>query len=153
MDNIIEQTFFAPDKPLTERINALKSELVKMEQTELPTEHLFHGGMYCRQVWRPAGCTIVGKVHKKEHFYMVVLGTVIVTTDEGAQEYTAPALICSKPGTQRAVFALTDAMCMTIHRTDSDTVKDAADELVEDDPDSMFDAENNLKSKQIEVNV
>ena len=153
MTDVIEQNFFAADKPLTERVNALKTELLKMDQIELPTQHLFHGGMYCRQVWRPAGCTIVGKVHKKEHFYMVVVGTVVVTTEDGAQELTAPALLCSKPGTQRAVFAVTDAMCMTIHRTDSETVEGAADELVEDDPDSAFDALNNLKNKQIEVKL
>lgn len=153
MTDVIEQNFFAADKPLTDRVNALKSELLKMDQIELPTQHLFHGGMYCRQVWRPAGCTIVGKVHKKEHFYMVVEGTVIVTTDEGAQELTAPALLCSSPGTQRAVFAVTDAMCMTIHRADANTVEGAADELVEDDPESMFDALNNLKDKQIEVKL
>lgn len=153
MTDVIEQNFFAADKPLTDRVNALKTELLKMDQIELPTQHLFHGGMYCRQVWRPAGCTIVGKVHKKEHFYMVVEGTVIVTTDEGVQELTAPALLCSKPGTQRAVFAVTDAMCMTIHRVDANTVEGAADELVEDDPDSAFDALNNLKDKQIEVKL
>lgn len=153
MTDVIEQNFFAADKPLTDRVNALKTELLKMDQIDLPTQHLFHGGMYCRQVWRPAGCTIVGKVHKKEHFYMVVEGTVIVTTDEGVQELTAPALLCSKPGTQRAVFAVTDAMCMTIHRADANTVEGAADELVEDDPDSAFDALNNLKDKQIEVKL
>ena len=153
MTDVIEQNFFAADKPLTDRVNALKTELLKMDQIDLPTQHLFHGGMYCRQVWRPAGCTIVGKVHKKEHFYMVVEGTVIVTTDEGVQELTAPALLCSKPGTQRAVFAVTDAMCMTIHRADANTVESAADELVEDDPDSAFDALNNLKDKQIEVKL
>ncbi len=153
MTDVIEQNFFVADKPLSERVHALKTELLKMDQIELPTKHLFHGGMYCRQVWRPAGCTIVGKVHKKEHFYMVVVGTVIITTDEGVQELTAPAMLCSNPGTQRAVFAVTDAMCMTIHRADATTVESAADELVEDDPDSAFDAMNNLKDKLIEVST
>ena len=84
---------------------------------------------------------------------MVVVGTVIITTDDGVQELTAPAMLCSKPGTQRAVFAVTDAKCMTIHRADSTTVEGAADELVEDDPDSAFDALNNLKDKLIEVST
>lgn len=153
MTDVIEQNFFAADKPLTERVNALKSEIRKMEQIELPTEHLFHGGMYCRQVWRPAGCTIVGKVHKKEHFYMVVMGTVLITTEDGVQELTAPAMLCSKPGTQRAVFAVTDAMCMTIHRADSATVEDVEEELVEADPESAFSIGNKLKTPQIEVEI
>jgi len=137
--------------PSREQIELLQSEMSKLPQYEAPTEHVFHGGMYCRQVWRPAGCLIVGKVHKKEHFYMVVSGTVKVTTDDGLQTLTGPMLLCSKPGTKRAVFAETDALCMTFHRVDSNTVEDAESELVEDDPKSMFTIGNKIKHIEIEV--
>ena len=137
--------------PSREQIERLQAEMVQMPQYEAPTEHVFHGGMYCRQVWRPAGCLIVGKVHKKEHFYMVVSGTVKVTTDDGLQTITGPMLLCSKPGTKRAVFAETDALCMTFHRVDSNTVEDAESELVEDDPKSMFTIGNKIKHIEIEV--
>jgi quercetin dioxygenase-like cupin family protein len=137
--------------PSREQIELLQSEMSKLPQYEAPTEHVFHGGMYCRQVWRPAGCLIVGKVHKKEHFYMVVSGTVKVTTDDGLQTITGPMLLCSKPGTKRAVFAETDALCMTFHRVDSNTVEDAESELVEDDPKSMFTIGNKIKHIEIEV--
>ena len=90
----------APPQTLKERVDALQSEISKYPQYEPPTEHIFHGGMYCRQVWRPAGCLIVGKVHKKEHFYMIVSGTVKITTDDGVQTITGPFLLCSKPGTK-----------------------------------------------------
>ena len=134
-----------------EQIERLQAEMVQMPQYEAPTEHVFHGGMYCRQVWRPAGCLIVGKVHKKEHFYMVVSGTVKVTTDDGLQTITGPMLLCSTPGTKRAVFAETDALCMTFHRVESNTVEDAESELVEDDPKSMFTIGNKIKKTEIEV--
>ena len=137
--------------PSREQIERLQAEMVQMPQYEAPTEHVFHGGMYCRQVWRPAGCLIVGKVHKKEHFYMVVSGTVKVTTDDGLQTITGPMLLCSTPGTKRAVFAETDALCMTFHRVESNTVKDAESELVEDDPKSMFTIGNKIKKTEIEV--
>jgi quercetin dioxygenase-like cupin family protein len=127
------------------KVQALQEEILKQPQVELPTEHIFHGGMYCRQVWRPAGAIIVGKVHKKEHFYMVVHGTVLVTTDDGAQEITGPFLLCSSPGTKRAVYAVTDALCMTIHRVDCATVEEAEDELVVPEPDCPFLANNKLK--------
>lgn len=130
-------------------IEALQVELSKFPQAELPTEHIFHGGMYCRQVWRPAGTLIVGKVHKKEHFYMVVYGTVAVTTDDGVQYITGPHLITSSPGTKRAVYAETDAMCMTIHRVDSATVEDVEDELVEADQTSMFAVGNQIKPVEV----
>lgn len=141
----------APPQTLKERVEALQSEISKYPQYEPPTEHIFHGGMYCRQVWRPAGCLIVGKVHKKEHFYMIVSGTVKITTDEGVQTITGPFLLCSKPGTKRAVFAETDALCMTIHRVESHTVEEVESELVEDDPNSMFTIGNKVKNPEIEV--
>lgn len=137
--------------PMVDKVAALQAEVVKHPQYEPPTEHLFHGGMYCRQVWRPADCLIIGKVHKKEHFYMVVSGTVRVTTDDGVQTITGPMLLCSKPGTKRAVYAVTDALCMTFHRVDSATVEDVESELVEDDPKSMFGVGNKIKHQEIEV--
>lgn len=130
-------------------VQALQDAMLEMPQYEPPTEHLFHGGMYCRQVWRPAGCTIVGKVHKKEHFYVVVSGTICVTTDEGVQTVTGPKVLCSRPGTKRAVYAVTDALCMTFHVADAQTVEEAEDELVEPDNSSKFLVGNKVKQEVI----
>ena len=132
-------------------VEALKTELLKMEQFEPLTRSNFHGGMYCREVFRPAGCLIVGKVHKREHFYLVVFGTIVVTTDDGPQTITGPHLLCSAPGTRRAVYAQTDALCMTFHRTDATTVEEAELDLVEDDLSSPFGPGNTLRSPLIEV--
>ena len=147
-----QQALAIPDL-MHEKIDALQKAVMQHEQYEPPTEHLFHGGMYCRQVWRPAGCVIVGKVHKKEHFYMVVSGTVAITTDDGVQSVTGPFLLCSKPGTKRAVYAETDALCMTIHATEANTVEEAEQELVEDDPNSMITVGNKVKNKSVEVTL
>ena len=138
---------------MRDKVQALQDELCNLPQFEPPTEHVFHGGMYCRQVWRPAGCLIIGKVHKKEHFYMIVSGTVTVTTDDGVQTLTGPMLLCSKPGTKRAVYADTDALCMTIHRVDSDNLESVESDLVEDDPNSMFNVENKIKHQEIGVTL
>jgi quercetin dioxygenase-like cupin family protein len=133
--------------PTKDRVQALQDVMRAMPQYEPPTEHLFHGGMYCRQVWRPAGCTIVGKVHKKEHFYVVVSGTVCVTTDDGVQTITGPKVLCSTPGTKRAVYAVTDALCITFHVADAKTVEEAEEELVEPDANSMFAIGNKVKQE------
>lgn len=144
--------FYAPAPiDMRAKVEALQVEVSKHKQYEPRTEHLFHGGMYCRQVWRPADCLIVGKVHKKEHFYMVVSGTIRVTTDAGVERITGPKVICSSPGTKRAVYAETDALCITFHRVDSITLEDVESELVEDDPRSMFGVGNKLKDQLIEV--
>jgi hypothetical protein len=142
-----------PEVPLRQRVENLQREISKLPQYEPKTTHTFHAGMYCREVWRPAGVLVVGKVHKKEHFYLIVSGTVAITTDDGVQLVTGPHLLCSTPGTKRAVYAETDALCMTFHVVDAKTIEDAEAELVETDENSMFTIGNNLKDKQVEVTL
>ena len=143
--NVTYSGVLAPS--VRKQVEALQAAMSEMPQYEPPTEHLFHGGMYCRQVWRPAGCTIVGKVHKKEHFYVVVSGTICVTTDDGVQTITGPKVLLSQPGTKRAVYAITDALCITFHVIEATTIEDAENELVEADPNSMFLVGNKVKNE------
>lgn len=133
------------------KVEALLTEMLQMPQYEPTTKHYFHAGMYCREVWRDAGVVIVGKVHKKEHFYFVASGTVVITSDDGVQRVTGPHMFLSKPGTRRAVYAETPALCLTFHVTDAATVEDAEAELVEPEPNSAFDAHNRIKQKEVEV--
>lgn len=141
----------APAVPMRARVEALQAELAKLPQFEPETQHYFHAGMYCRSVFRPAGVLVVGKVHKKEHFYVVASGTVAVTTDSGMQEITGPAVLLSQPGTKRAVLALTDATCLTFHVTTAQTPEAAEIELVEADSLARLDAHNKLIEQQSEV--
>ena len=142
----------APPEMMRQKVDALQSELSKLPQYEPKTKHYFHGGMYCREVFRHAGVLVVGAVHKKEHFYLIVSGTVAITDGEGnVQEVTGPHLFQSKPGTKRAVYAITDTLCMTFHAIEATTVEEAEAELVEVDPDSMYSLGNQVKYKEIEV--
>jgi len=130
-----------------QNILALQSVMAKLPQAELETEHYFADGMYCRVVKRDAGVVIVGKVHRKEHFYMVVKGSVAVIQD-GAERriYSAPSIIVSKPGTKRAVVALEDSVCLTVHRTDKRDLSEIEAEVVEPDSCALFGPDNKLKS-------
>jgi len=132
---------------MVSKVQTLQNVISKMPQYEPETKHTFHAGMYCREVWRPAGVLVVGKIHKKEHFYLIVSGTVAITTDEGVKSVTGPHLLCSTPGTKRAVYAETDALCMTFHVVDAKTIEDAEQELVEEDDTSMFTLGNKLKNE------
>lgn len=120
--------------------------MARMPQVELPTKHHWADGMYCRELFRPAGTTIVGKVHKHEHFYIVLSGIVTIVGDGKRETIEAPAIFVSPPGTKRAVFAHTDAICITVHRTDSRDLDEIERELIEPDEKALFDARNQLKN-------
>ncbi len=127
-----------------DNVSVLQAEMLKLPQVELRTEHYFADGMYAREVERPAGTLIVGKVHKKEHFYIVTKGAIRVTTDDGVKDVRAPAVLVCKPGTKRAVLALEDSVCMTVHRTMKKSLKNVERELVEDET-TPFTLGNKLK--------
>lgn len=125
----------------------LQKALSTLPQYEAPTEHYFADGMYCRVVFRPKDCIIVGKVHKKEHFYMVVKGAVAVIQEGTPRKvYKAPSIIVSQPGTKRAVVALEDSVCLTVHRTDKTDLAEIEKELIEDDPTALMGPDNKLKT-------
>jgi hypothetical protein len=135
---------------MLERVKRMQVELSKLPQYEPETKHYFHAGMYCREVWRDADVLVVGKVHKKEHFYLIVYGTVAITTDDGVEMVIGPHLLRSKAGTKRAVYSQTPALCMTFHVTESANVEDAERELVEEDETVMYAPGNLVKQPQQE---
>lgn len=143
MNKIIE----AIKVPSREAVNRLQLEMVQMPQVELKTEHYFSGGMYCRKVFRPAGTVIVGKVHKADHLFLCAQGEIMVSTEKGMKKLCAGDIIESKSGTKRVTLALTDAVGVTIHKTDKTDLDEIEAELIEPEEMALFDAKNELKAE------
>ena len=132
--------------PSTEKILALQDAVCNLPPVEnIVTDHYFSGGMYCRRVWRPAGTIIVGKVHKKDHFFMCVSGEIIAWTENGMRTLKAGDIVESKAGTKRATLALTDAIGVTFHVTDKRDFDELEADLVELDDNARLDFNNKPK--------
>lgn len=131
--------------PTREDIERLQSEMMKMPQVELVTEHYFSGGMYCRKLIRPAGTVIAGKVHKKDHFFLCAAGEIISWSEGGMKHLKAGDVICSKPGTKRVTYAVTDAIGITFHKTNKTNLDKIEKDLIEFDETALFDSNNKLK--------
>ena len=134
-----------PSHVSREQVERLQAQMVTMPQAELVTEHQFSPGMYMRKLYRPAGTLIVGKVHKEPHFFLCAKGEIIAWTESGMKRLQAGDVIESKPGTKRVTLAVTDAIGITIHRTDKTDLDEIEAELIEPDPSALFDARNKLK--------
>ena len=126
-------------------IKRLQDAAAKLPQAELFTSHYWADGMYARVLFRPADTLIVGRVHKREHLYIVASGEVTVVGNGYKERIIGPRVIVSSPGTKRAVYSHTDATCITVHRTDERDLDKIEAELVEEDETAMFDARNELK--------
>ena len=132
-----------------EQIERLQIQMAAMPQAELLTEHSFSPGMYLRKVFRPAGTLSVGKVHKEPHFFLCVKGEIIAWTEGGMKHLYAGDVLESKPGTKRVTLAVTDAIGITIHRTDKTNLDEIETELIEPDTAALFDSSNKLKMKEL----
>lgn len=139
-----------PDVPTLEQIERLQREMVAMPQVELQTDHYFSGGMYCRKLTRPAGTLIVGKVHKKDHFFLCAKGEIIAWSEGGMRHLREGDVIVSKPGTKRVTLAVTDAIGITFHRTNKTNLDKIEKELIEPDELALFDSSNKLKVEALE---
>jgi len=135
--------------PTREEIDRLQREMAVMPQAQLETEHYFSGGMYCRKLTRPAGTLIVGKVHKKDHFFLCAKGEIIAWSEGGMKHLYAGDVICSKPGTKRVTLAVTDAIGITFHKTNKTNLDKIEKELIEPDELALFDSSNQLKGDKL----
>jgi quercetin dioxygenase-like cupin family protein len=149
MNDIIEQiTTIVPN---ANQINRLQEEMLKLPQVEdMVTDHFFADGMYSRRVFRKAGTLIVGKVHKKDHFFICTKGEIIAWTENGMKKLSAGDIIECKQGTKRVTLATMDSIGTTIHRTDKTNLDEIEAELIEPDETALFDSSNKLKSIVIE---
>ena len=136
--------------PTLAEIENLQREMVKMPQAELQTEHYFSGGMYCRKLIRPAGTLIVGKVHKKDHFFLCAKGQIIAWSEKGMVTLNEGDVLCSKAGTKRVTLAVTDAIGITFHKTSKTNLDKIEKELIEPDELALFDSSNKIKVQALE---
>jgi hypothetical protein len=142
--------------PTREQIERLQMEMSAMPRSELQlaadamqTEHYFHAGMYARKLTRPAGTLIVGKVHKKDHFFLCAKGEIIAWSEKGMVHLYAGDIIESKPGTKRVTLAVTDAIGITLHKTDKTDLDEIEKEMIESDDLALFDSSNKMKTLEI----
>lgn len=135
---------------LAKPVEALQAAMLALPQVQLDSSHTFHGGMYVRQVFIPAGHTVVGKRHKRFHLFMVMSGALMIShRGEKATLHRAPFMHLSEPGTKRALHALEDSLVLTVHASKAKTVKGAEAVMVEPDKSSPFGVGNVLKQKAL----
>jgi hypothetical protein len=135
-----------------ERIEDLQRALAQVPQdtgngeSNMETQHAFAGGMYCRRFFIPAGMLIVSKVHKTEHLFIGCSGRLVVVGQGERFVLTSGGVVPSPVGTKRVVFSETDCVVMTVHKTDVTNVADLEAEIMEPDPLSLFDVNNQPKT-------
>ena len=114
-------------------ISELHKKMVGTFEIDLGTIHNFSEGLYAKQMFVPQGYVVGTHAHTFNHLSILAKGKVIVRTDEGVAEYTAPACLEIKKGINHAIEALEDTVWFCIHATDETDINKIDKVLIESD--------------------
>ena len=123
-------------KEFREKITELESDVVEygMSSKELHevnhVKHTFAGGCYIREIYNPANHLIITKIHKKEHPFFLMKGSMSILTEEGIQHIEAPYQGVTKPGTKRAIYTHEECVFITVHATESTLIEEIEEQVV-----------------------
>lgn len=132
----------------------LQKAMRQFPQLQLSTGHYFADGMYLRTMSLQTRGLVVGRVHKTEHFFILVQGSLRLIGENGSEDIRAPWIRVGQPGIKRAAVALEDSLVITVHKVSSEALATSLEaiekEIAEEDPDSMYLPGNVPKWPEIE---
>jgi len=130
VSNLMPKNINDKDLSYKEKVAVIVQTLQKMDQVECPVKHHFAPGVYLREIFMPAGTIVIGKIHRTEHFNIVVSGLCSIVHEDGRHEYLrGPMTFVSKAGVQKLLFIHEDTIWKTVHPT-NETNLDLLDNLL-----------------------
>jgi len=102
---------------IEEVLKAVAYTLAGRPQIDCKLRHTFTKGLYCREIFMPAGTEIVSHVHHTQHQWVALIGKTLVFIDGEWRCILAPDRGVTEPGTQRVLRTITDCTWLTFHPT------------------------------------
>jgi hypothetical protein len=119
------------DIPLFQKVENLLAQVQQMPQVDVNTKHYFGPGIYIREVTMPAGATVIGKPHRKEHMCVMLQGRMIIIDAQGNQkELVAPLTFVGGAG-RKVAYILETTVFQNILATDETDIEVLENMLVD----------------------
>lgn len=117
--------------PTADKINKYEDILEQMPQVVLNTTHCVSGEVYARTILIPAGVSLVGAVHNKDHIN-IMCGDITVTTDDGMKRLTGFHVFATKAGMKRVGYAHADTTWSSIMHTKETEIDKIEEDITPD---------------------
>jgi hypothetical protein len=115
-----------------DNVTTLGEYLATHPQTDCALVHRFAPGVYLREIHMPADTVVIGKVHKTEHFNILLQGACLIVHDDGRrEELRAPLTFVSGAGVQKVLYIIEDMIWQTVHVTPETNLAKLAELIVE----------------------
>ena len=112
-------------------IQDLEDVISGCEQVDLPLEHYFAEGVYCRVMTIPAGVVLTGKIHATSTVNILAKGKLaVVSSDGGEKMVEAPFIYVSPPNVKKAGYAVTDCVFINVHGTHETDLEKIESEVI-----------------------
>ena len=88
-----------------------------------PIKHSFSDQLYMRQMKMPSGSLIVSAMHHTDHFWFLMTGRILVTTNGETIEHIAPCFEKSLKGAKRLIECIEECVFINVHKNPTNTRK------------------------------
>ena len=118
------------------KVCQLEDVALQMPQVDIPTDHVFHAGMYARTIMVPAGVMLTG-AQIKIATILIISGDTLVYGENGPTRYTGYHVALGQAGRKQAFYALQDTYLTMIFPTDAASV-DTVEQKFTDEHEKLF---------------
>ena len=109
---------------------SLIEDISLKERDEYIVTNVIADGVLARTVLMPKGEIIVGEIHKYESINILVKGELKVWVNGEVKHLKAPYMIKSDANTRKVAYILEDTVWTSIHRVNSENLKDIEEEII-----------------------
>ena len=114
-----------------DKVRQLEARTAELEQVDIPTDHVLHGGMYARTIKIPAGVLLTG-AHIKRATMLVISGHVTVFIGAGTIEITGYQVLPASAGRKQAFLAHADTFVTMLFPSEAASVEAAEHEFTDE---------------------
>lgn len=114
-----------------DKVRQLEARTAELEQVEIPTDHVLHGGMYARTIKIPAGVLLTG-AHIKRATMLVISGHVTVFVGAGTIEINGYQVLPASAGRKQAFLAHADTFVTMLFPSEAASVEAAENEFTDE---------------------
>jgi len=114
-----------------DKVRQLEARTAELEQVEIPTDHVLHGGMYARTIKIPAGVLLTG-AHIKRATTLVISGHVTVFVGAGTIEINGYQVLPASAGRKQAFLAHADTFVTMLFPSEAASIEAAENEFTDE---------------------
>ena len=114
-----------------DKVRQLEARTAELEQVEIPTDHVLHGGMYARTIKIPAGVMLTGALIKRATM-LVISGHVTVFVGAGTIEINGYQVLPASAGRKQAFLAHADTFVTMLFPSEAASIEAAENEFTDE---------------------